>query len=116
MKRLLDYDPINGVSCWFEQHEDDKVVITHSQEANLIEQALERNLRDRNDTEKTARGIKRDLWKYAHVPAGVQMEWLQKFGVDFWNPHHKREVFRLLNHPDYKYLKTTDKHHEIRGE
>jgi hypothetical protein len=109
-KRLLDYDPINGVSCWFE-YRNDHVVLTHTQD---ISQVLEANKRSANDDDKTKQGIKQDWWKYASVPAVVEIEWLQKYGVSLDNPDHKKKVFELLNHPDYRYLKSTSKVHTVK--
>ena len=109
MRRLLDYDPLRGVSCFMEVR-GDQMMLTHEQDVQPI---LDRNKAAAADADKTARGIKQDWWKYASVPTVVEMEWLQKFGVDLGNPHHKKRVFDLLNHPDYRYLKTTEKFHTV---
>jgi hypothetical protein len=114
MKRLLDYDPLRGVSCYMDvDHATNKLTLTHEQDVSAI---LEQNRREAADEGFTSRGIKHDWWKYASVPAIVEIEWLNKFGVDLANPGHKRKVFQLLNHPDYKYLKTTSKYHTINVE
>jgi hypothetical protein len=112
MKRLLDYDPISGVSCYYE-HANEKVVLTHEQDATLVQSILDSNRRSANDDDKTKRGIKQDWWKYATIPAIVEIEWLQKYGVKLDEPAHKGRIFKLLNHPDYRYLKTTNKVHTV---
>ena len=109
MKRLLDYDPINGVSCYM-KFTGNQVTVTHEQDVSRI---LAANQAAAADDDKTKRGIKNDWWKYASIPAIVEIEWLNKYGVDINNPYHKRKVFELLNHPDYRYLKTTNKVHTI---
>lgn len=110
-KRLLDYDPIHGVACyWQYNHADETVTLTHEQDVSRI---LDANREQANDDDKTRRGIKNDWWKYATVPAIVEIEWRNKYGVELDNPEHRRKVFDLLNHPDYKYLKTTSKTHVI---
>ena len=109
MKRLLDYDPINKVSCFFE-YGDDGITLTHEQDVSPI---LEANKRSANDDEKTKRGWKKDWWKYASVPAIVEIEWRNKFGVDLDNRAHRKKIFELLNHPDYRYLKATSKIHTV---
>jgi len=114
-KRLLDYDPITGVSCYYE-HTPTNVVLTHEQDASLVQSILDANKRDAADQDKTKRGIKQDWWKYASVPTVVEIEWLQKYGVSLDNPAHKKKIFQLLNHPDYKYLKTTDKIHTVNAD
>lgn len=115
MKRLLDYDPITGVSCYYE-HKAENVVLTHEQDASLVQSILDANKMDASDQDKTKRGIKQDWWKYASIPTIVEVEWLQKYGVSLDNPAHKKKIFELLNHPDYKYLKATDKIHTINAE
>ena len=114
MKRLLDYDPLTGVSCWFEyQHAEDRMVLTHTQDVSSI---LDANKAQANDDDKTKRGWKNDWWKYASVPAIVEIEWMQKYGVKIDNPAHSKKVFQLLNHPDYRYLKTTAKVHTVNAD
>ena len=115
MKRLLDYDPISGVSCYYE-NTGDQVILTHEQDVSLIQSILDNNRRDAQDQDKTKRGMKADWWKYASVPAIVEIEWLQKYGISLDNPAHKKRIFQLLNSPDYRYLKTTDKIHTINAE
>ena len=110
-KRVLDYDPITGMTCYVDYEKStDRMILTHEQD---IQPILDANKRAANDQEKTKRGMKNDWWKYASVPAVVQVEWANKYGVKMWDKNHDQAVFRLLNHPDYKYLKTTDKVHTI---
>jgi len=109
MKRLLDFDPITGVSCFFD-YRGDEVILSHEQDVSAI---LDANKRSANDDDKTKRGFKNDYWKYATIPAVVEIEWLNRFGVSLDNPAHKGRVFKLLNHPDYRYLKTTSKVHTV---
>jgi len=73
---------------------------------------LEQNKRQANDEDYTKKGIKNEWWKYASIPPAVQVQWLIEKGVDVYNPHHGKEVLALVNHPDYKYLKTTGKFHK----
>jgi hypothetical protein len=49
-----------------------------------------------------------ELHKVASIPVTVQYEWLTKHGVDFWNDDHWPGIVRLLNSPDYRYLKTAE--------
>lgn len=111
-KRLIDRDPITGEAVWYEyRHSDDSAVITHTQD---VEQILDRNIISANDDDKTKRGIKKDFWKYAEIPNIVYVKWLIEKGVDIFNPGHRKEMFKLLNSPEYRYLKTTSKYHDGR--
>jgi hypothetical protein len=51
------------------------------------------------------------MWHYATIPAVVELEWKQKYGVTLEDPNDKKKIFQLLNHPDYRYLKVTNKTH-----
>lgn len=50
-------------------------------------------------------GMGKELRLAASVSPGVQMEWLVKYGVRFWDPNHKDKVRKLLNSSDYRYLR-----------
>ncbi len=109
MRRLIDRNPVTGETVWYEfNHADESATITHEQDVQLL---LDRNRASAADDDKTKRGIKNDWWKYASVPNVVQVEWRQKYGVDMFNRDHQKAVFKLLNSPDYAFLKTTTKHH-----
>ena len=111
-RRLIDRDPITGEAVWYEySHADDSCTITHTQDVDDI---LDRNIACANDDDKTKRGIKNDFWKYAEIPNIVYVKWLVEKGVDIFNPAHKKEMFKLLNSPEYRYLKTTSKYHDVR--
>lgn len=48
------------------------------------------------------------LTPVASVPAHVQYEWLEKFGIEAWNRDHLPRIEKLLNDPDYRYLRTSE--------
>ena len=110
MKRLLDRNPITGETVWHEYNAaQNATIITHEQDVSPL---LERNVVAANDDDKTKRGIKNDWWKYASIPNIVAMKWKAEKGVDIFNRDHQQAMFKLLNDPEYKYLKATAKHHE----
>jgi len=45
----------------------------------------------------------------ARIPVTIYYEWKEKFGVDLYDKNHKEAVRKLLNSPDYRYLKTTSR-------
>ena len=45
----------------------------------------------------------------ARIPMTVVYEWKNTFGVDIYNKNHAQAVKKLLNSPDYRYLKTTNR-------
>ena len=110
MTRVLDYDPLTGEKVLFDYDRHlDQMVITHEQDVRReLKFAHEKSVSD-----ATAKGIKNDMWHYARVPNIVILEMKTKYGVDFWDQNHRKKVFELLN-TEYKWCKTTDKHHAIR--
>lgn len=117
MRRLLDYDPNTGVYEWFHGHGDGGFTIETYQEPAVVKAILERNKREANDTEKMKAGIKRGFMRAACIPVGVQHKWMKEEHFDIYegargNKPHKmtpsgeRKFKRLLNSPDYRYLKT----------
>jgi hypothetical protein len=67
----------------------------------------------RNDDQYSKDGIKGGFWHYGQVPVVVQMKWLSEYGSKDWpmRPGNEKLLFRLLNSPEYRYLKTTNKIH-----
>lgn len=44
--------------------------------------------------------------KVASIPLGVVLEWKERFGVDVFDRNHQPAVTRLLNDPEWLYLRT----------
>ena len=53
--------------------------------------------------------IKDDFRLSARIPMTVYYEWKSKYGVDMFDPNHKEGVKKLINSPEYRYLKTTNR-------
>jgi hypothetical protein len=105
MARLLDYDPFTGISQWFDY--DWKTKDTHISTVQDVEPILEQNKERQKKPERTKAGVKKDWMHAAHIPLVVQEHWLKKFKVDIMNKHHWPEVRKLLNSPDWAYLRCT---------
>ena len=45
----------------------------------------------------------------ARIPMTVYYEWKNKYGGDMFDPNHKEGVKKLINSPEYRYLKTTNR-------
>lgn len=100
---LLDYNPNLGVRKWIaaDQHIEDAVLVKTE-----FDDAGTRNLIDANKAmANDASGPMGDMALAARIPVSVMYEWRDKFGVSAWNPHHADGVKKLLNSPDYRYLK-----------
>ena len=99
MKRLLDFDPFTGMETWHDYDETTHETRLHYKQD--VEPQLDANKRAAND----ASGPMGDMVHVASIPASIQMKWLVEKGVDLLNPDHKRAVAKLLDDPDYRYLK-----------
>ena len=103
MKRPFDYDPTSGLVTTFESTPDGFVLhYRHDAgpvlEANKAKQAAGRDFYASDP----------DMWKVAEIPIGVQYKWLIEHGVDVLNRDHWPAVRRLLNDPEWRYLKTAN--------
>jgi hypothetical protein len=105
IRKLLDFNPLTGERCIFEADAQTNTMrLTHEQDIGDI---LDGNKRLANNEDLSRKGIKRDMWHYATVPNAVALKWKQEKGVDVFNPEHRKAMFKLLNDPEYRYLKTT---------
>jgi hypothetical protein len=99
-RRLLDADPLTGLATW---HEHDpasgRTLIHYTQD---VEPLIEANRKAAND----AAGSIGDIVHVAAIPASVQLKWLIEKGVDVLDPDHRQRVARLLDDPEWRYLKT----------
>lgn len=113
-RRLFDYDPVSGMTTWFEYDPITKTSILRYEQDD-VEPELDLNAAMANDTDYSKRGIKRDWWHYAHIPDSVCMKMLCEHGISVWNPEHKAAVYKFINSPEYRKLKTTELFHRPSG-
>lgn len=99
MKRLLDHDPVTGVTEYF--YYDDATDRVHIETVADAGPVIEANKRQYNEKQAS-----KDWIKVASIPPAVQMLWLEKYGVNLFNRNHDERVKRLLNDPEWRYLRT----------
>ena len=109
MKKILDHDPLTGITEIF--HHDPNTDVSVIETVQDVGPILEVNKKLQNLPEYTADGFKSGWWHYGHIPDSIILKWKVEKGIDVFNPNDKDAVFKLLNDPEYKYLKTTHKHH-----
>lgn len=111
-KELISHDPLLGLSTYhsYDAETDTSVFSYEGDPASH----LDLNKRLANDAEVTRQGIKDEFWLYASIPAIVQMKLLTEKGIDVWNPHHRDRLSKVLEDPEYRYLKTTNKIHRMK--
>ena len=103
MGELLGYDPLTGIKTV--HHYDHDTQITRIERIQNIEPILERN-KELAKTDIEAKGIKNNWWLAGTIPNIIIEKWLNEYGIDFFNKDHWPAVKRLLNSPDWRYLRT----------
>lgn len=98
--REISVNPLSGVKTFWEWDDAAQEHVFVSQ----IDQTLTKAVVERNKALE-GQGMGKDMRLAASIPPEVQFEWLHKYGVEFWNPDHADGVKRLLNDPDYRYLR-----------
>lgn len=102
-RRLLDVDPLTGIVEY--HHYDpltDRTIIETRQDVVPI---LERNRRLQNDDDQ-GWSASRDLRRAATIPDIIILKWRSEYGIDVFNRDHWPAVKRLLNDPEWRYLRT----------
>lgn len=105
---LIDFCPQTGLKKYLGDNPDDPdgVLVRYEQTAQSIQTILDRNRREEVDNQNSRMG---DMEKVASIPVGVMYEWKRKYNVDAWaasyNPEQAARVKRLLNDPEWRYLK-----------
>jgi hypothetical protein len=114
MKRVLDVDRSSHQVTYHDYDHETKVTtiqIVQDMEPYLRVTQAERN-RDvggaKGLSETSRKQIKENWWHVARIPVGVQHEWLKRYGVDIYNKEQEKEVRKLLNDPEWKYLRSNE--------
>jgi hypothetical protein len=109
-KRVLDYDPLSKVCTWFEYNDaTDETTISYTggdaKEKSETSQMLQ------NDENYTRQGMKNEFVHYAHISDAQLLRWHCE-GIDIKD--HK-QLFAMVNKPEYRKLKTTTLVHKPKG-
>lgn len=99
MKRLFDHDPDTGLTTWHDYDEATGETRLHYEQD--ITDIIEANKAKAN----AATGRLGEMVHVASIPVSIQLKWLVEKGVDVTNPDHKQAVAKLLDDPDWRYLK-----------
>ena len=103
MKSLLDHDFLTGVSTY--HHYDHATKVTTIETVQDVQPYIEMNKKLHN-TDYQRKGIKDEWMHAATIPIGIQMKWLKEHNVDIYKKEDGPKMMRLLDDPEYKYLKT----------
>src|SRR3990167_3870057 len=104
-RRLLDHDPFTGITEYYHDLPDGKCMVETVQD---VEERLDRNKALANHGDR-GYGTDRDKWlrRVGSIPNVVILAWLKE-GIDIFStdPAMKLKVRRLLNDPDWRWLRT----------
>lgn len=111
-RRLIEHDPLTHQSVW--HHYDHETRTTTIETVQDVAPYLRVTQAERNRGVGGAKGlndisrkqIKDGWWHVARIPVTVQHYWLKTYGVDIYNKHHQDRVRKLLNDPDWAYLRS----------
>lgn len=102
--RLFDYDPMTGVTEYFEDLGGDEFAIRTVQDCEPI---IEMN-KAKQSAGRDYYAKDKDMWRVASIPVGVQMKWLIEEGIDVLNQDHWPAVKKKLNSNEWRYLRTAE--------
>ena len=99
-ERLLDIDPLSGLKTFHRYDEtEDRTILRYEED---VEPLLDRNKELENHHSSGPMG---EMCHVASIPVSVQLKWFVDKGVDVLNPDHKQAVAKLLDDPEWRYLK-----------
>lgn len=102
--RSLGIDPISGLETI--HHYDEMTDVTHIEHKQDVQSIIDMN-KALHNTSKQHDGVKKNWVHAAIIPEIIQIKWMKEFGIkDIYSEEYWPKVKRLLNSPDYRYLKT----------
>ena len=101
----FDHDPLTGSVETFEYDELTGISTIHRKAD--VGPIIETNKRLQTADGFTGwTGPEKDMRLAARIPVDVALLWKQLYGVDAWRADHWPAVNRLLNDPDWRYLRS----------
>lgn len=101
-RRLFSYDAATKTRTWYEDTPTGFELYTEQDVSEIIEQNKSKH------ADPDALRTKDGDWIYAHIPNVFVLKFLDDYGVNVYGDgEHVKATMRLLNNPDYRFLKTT---------
>jgi hypothetical protein len=104
MRRVLEYDAERGLRIDYHGNGDGTFSLSYHQD---VEPLLDCN-KAKQSAGRDYYASDPDMWKVASVPVTIQYEWIRRYGVDPLKPEHQDLLARLLNDPEWRYLRTSE--------
>jgi len=103
VRRLLDTDPETGLAEYhhYDVATDRTIIETVQDVAPILES--NKTLQKHDDQGWSP---SRDLRRAATIPDIIVLKWRNEYGIDVFDRNHWPAVKRLLNDPEWRYLRT----------
>ena len=112
-KRVVDYDPISGITTSVDYDPvDDITTVIH--EFCELDATMDRTKALQNDDDYTRKGIKGGWWHYAFTPNHLIHKWLVEDGINIYNKQDLPRALAKINSREFRHFKTTGKMHIVR--
>ena len=106
-KRLLGWDGSDhGTASWWHEDGNGGWAVETVQDTDPL---LDLNKEAQNHCSPW--NADRDVKMVARIPFVIMQKWQNEYGVDYWNPDHQAAVDRLLDDPDWRWLRTDGTNH-----
>lgn len=112
MRKLLDYDPITGLTQIF--HHDTLTEVSTIETVQDVEPYLEIAKASRNDENYSKDGIKAGWWHLAFLPDSIILKMWNEDHVNIYDRNDWPKLGKLLN-DKYAGFKMTDGKHKLKG-
>ena len=112
-KSLISVDEYSGISQYHHYDIDTDTSVFES--VADAEPTLELNRARANDNEFTKHGMKDEFWLYASIPNILVLKFRIEHGIDVYKKEDGPKLSKLLEDPQYRYLKCTTKKHIIKA-
>lgn len=100
-RRLIGWNRATGLASWWLEDGDGNWAQQSFQHTDGL---LDLNKEAQNHC--NPRNGERDVRMVARIPLIVIAKWRNELGVDYWNPDHQGKVDKLLNDPEWRWLRT----------
>lgn len=106
-EKLIDYDALNGIKTFGSSSGKYGEIWSIRHEFEDVSPEVDASKELAKDDDHWKKGVKNSWLHYAHIPDALLLQWHTK-GIDINNP---RELTRMVNRPEYAYLRCTPKIH-----
>lgn len=104
MKRLLSKNATSGVERWL-HHDGETIAIETRQDVTKV---LDICGKIRNEFKGYKDHGDHHMHHVAHFSPVVMAQWLEDYGIDVLNPDHADRVWKKLNDPDWRTIRTSE--------